>query len=138
MTGEPIPLNSDITFELDVLKCGEKPYRPGPDYNNQPHTTTLQDDQCFYLHSGVGAGSGTKDFVLSTIEDNGKRVLNIEHKVEDEEEQMWFFDQKTGSLRNAAHPKLRVDAGAANGVLTLSAEDNKNFDQNDFDWILSN
>jgi len=39
--GEPIPLNSDVTFELDVLKCGEIPYRPKAGFNQQPHTTTL-------------------------------------------------------------------------------------------------
>lgn len=137
MSAEPIPLNSDVTFELDVLKCGEKPYRPGSDWNVQPHSTTLQDGQCFYLHSGVGAGSGTKDFVLSTIEDNGKRVLNIEHKVEDEEEQMWFFDQKSGQLYNSAHKDLRVDASGKDGVLALATKSNSS-SQNNFDWILSN
>lgn len=118
-SGEPIPLNSDITFDLDVLKCGEQPYFPKAGFNQQPHTTTLQDGQCFYLRSGNAAGSGTKDFVLSTIEDGGKTVLNIEHKVEDQPEQMWYYDLKAGSLYNSAQNSLRVDASGKDGVLTL-------------------
>ena len=119
ITAEPIPLNSDVNFELEVLKCGEKPYRPAENNNAQPHTTTLQDGQCFYLHSGVAAGSGVNEYVLSTIEENGQQILNIEHMVTDQPEQQWFFHQDTGALHNAAHPELRIDASGADGVLTL-------------------
>ena len=135
-SGEPIPLNSDVTFDLEVLKCGEKPYYPKEGFNQQPHTTTLQDDQCFYLRSGNEAGSGTKDFVLSTIEDGGKRVLNIEHKVEDEPEQMWFYDLKSGSLRNEAHKDLRVDASSKDGVIRLEKKSDSD-GQKQFDFTLA-
>jgi len=45
--GEPIPLNSDIDFELTVEDCNRTP--KWIDYYNQPKTTTMRDDTCMYL-----------------------------------------------------------------------------------------
>ena len=46
-----IPLNSDISFEVKMLECGEAPsHQPLSDFI-QPHTTTMQPDKCIVFRS---------------------------------------------------------------------------------------
>ena len=56
--GEPIPLNSDIDFELEVMECNRVPeaaemayyYSYYADQHGQPRTTTMQPHRDFWLH----------------------------------------------------------------------------------------
>ena len=116
--GEPIPLHSDVTFEVEVVECARHPERT--QYFNQPHTSTMQPGRAFYLHSHTGADEAL-DQVLCTRTEGGRQVLAVEHKVVDEPEQMWYWDIATGSLHNAAHPELFVDWSHGSDGLYLAA-----------------
>eukprot|EP00356_Strombidium_inclinatum_P008823 CAMPEP_0170479236 /NCGR_PEP_ID=MMETSP0208-20121228/545_1 /TAXON_ID=197538 /ORGANISM="Strombidium inclinatum, Strain S3" /LENGTH=319 /DNA_ID=CAMNT_0010751595 /DNA_START=8 /DNA_END=967 /DNA_ORIENTATION=+ len=133
--GEPIPLHSDVTFELEVQECARHPEEPRVGYNAQPHTTTMQPGRWFYLHSHTGAHEALNQ-VLTTRTEGGKQVLAVEHKVVDEPEQMWMWDISDGSLHNQAHPEMFVDwsngshglflapkGGASQGGFDYSAND---------------
>jgi len=106
--GEPIPLHSDVVFDIEIVECARHPETPRTDYYDQPHTTTMQPGKAFYLHSATGSHE-SMDQVLCTRNEGGRQVLAVEHKVVDEPEQLWYWDIATGSLHNAAHPDLRVD-----------------------------
>ena len=45
--GEPIPKGSDMIFDLEIEECN---IHPKFEDHPQPVTTTMQPDQCFYLH----------------------------------------------------------------------------------------
>ena len=109
--GYAIPYHEDITFDLDILECDKLAHRQDPKVFVQPHTTTMQPDQCFYLRSYMSNGSGNMDFVLSTVEDGGKPVLAVEHHVTDDKDQQWFWNETDGSIYNANHPGYVVDIG---------------------------
>lgn len=51
LDGEPIPLNSDVTFEVDFIKCGrdDPPSPPDPPMPDPPQPT-IKNDTCFYIH----------------------------------------------------------------------------------------
>jgi len=51
--GEPIPLGSDMEFELEVVECNRTPetYMAQAGKYNQPQTTTMQPGRCMYLHA---------------------------------------------------------------------------------------
>ena len=76
---------------------------------DQPHTTTMQPGRCFYLHSQLGEDTAL-DWVLTTRKDNGQLVAAVEHKVLDDLDQHWYWDEAAGSLHNEAHPDLVLDA----------------------------
>jgi FKBP-type peptidyl-prolyl cis-trans isomerase len=108
--GEPIPLASDVDFDLEVLDCN---IHPTFTEHVQPVTTTMQPDQCFYLHN-VGSEHTSHDLVLSTEADKksdiwpGKYAI-VEHRVYDTKEQQWTYDEKTGSIHNLADPSFFLD-----------------------------
>ena len=66
-----------------------------------------------YLHFEEADHTGY-DLVLSAQEEDwgswwpAKYAL-LEHKVVDEKSQQWFWNEKTGTLHNAAHPKYTLD-----------------------------
>jgi FKBP-type peptidyl-prolyl cis-trans isomerase len=101
-----IPLNSDITFEVEMLECGVAPTpQPLSDFD-QPHTTTMQPDKCIVFRSYEEQGSGNTDFVLTTVpDDDGTRILAIEHYQVDDKDQQWYYSEKTGSIYNSAYPE---------------------------------
>jgi len=115
LSADFIPLNSDMNFELEVLSCAREPHPPVE--HLQPHTTTMQPDTCFYLHSKTGADENI-DQVLTVV---GNK-LSIEHKVVFDEEQQWYWDIKTGFLSNGAHADLVVDYSEPLKGLTLQAK----------------
>jgi hypothetical protein len=59
--GEPIPYHSDIEFDVEVVECnripGKSPFTSA--LSSQPHTTTMQPNQCFYLHLESSADTFT-------------------------------------------------------------------------------
>lgn len=139
--GTPIPRNSDVDFELDIIECAKIPERDGRQYFPQPHTTTMQGNIPFYLHSHLGKDTAN-DWVLSSKSVGGKQIVNVEHKVDSEKEQMWFWNEKTGGLHNAAHPDLLLDAsnGFENVVLAKKNSTEKlqgKFDYNEGDQFLT-
>ena len=133
-----IPLNSDVTFEVEMLECGEAPHaQPLSDFD-QPHTTTMQPDKCIVFRSYEEQGSGNTDFVLSTVGDtDGTRILAIEHYQQDDKDQEWYYREKHGQIYNAAYPDQVIDAHAGAGRrLQLAKRDEKdaNAFQNNIDY----
>lgn len=55
--GEPIPLHSDVDFDIEVIDCNRVPKIP--DYSEEPHTTTMQPGRCMYFHSVASQEEGT-------------------------------------------------------------------------------
>ena len=134
--GEPIPLKSDIDFEIEVVQCAHVPEREATladSYSIQPHTTTMQPNRCFYLHSQLNEDS-PMDWVLTTRKDNGQFVAAVEHKVLDDLDQHWYWNIADGSLHNEAHPDMVLDASDGFNRLVL-AKPNGNAGQQHFDYM---
>jgi hypothetical protein len=99
--GEPIPLHSDIDFEIEVLECGRTPefVQQSP----QPVTTTMQSNQCMYLHWDESQ-SLRDDLVLSTStlpnEAGVFELTKLEHLLKDDPQMEWYYDYATGQLHN--------------------------------------
>ena len=109
--GETIPLGSDVTFDLEVLDCN---IHPTFEEHPQPVTTTMQPDTCFYLHN-IGAEHTSLDLVLSTV-DSAKfsekwpaKYAIVEHRVYDDKQQQWYYNEKTGGIHNGADPNFFLD-----------------------------
>jgi hypothetical protein len=62
--GDPIPLNSDVVFDLEVLDCARHPDSFQRHDYSQPHTTTLQPGRCFFLRANLDKDTNT-DLVLT-------------------------------------------------------------------------
>lgn len=104
-----------MNFQVEVLSCAREPHPPKE--ISWPHTTTMQPNTCFYLHSKTGADENL-DQVLTVV---GNK-LSIEHKVVFDEEQQWYWDEKTGQLSNGAHADLVVDWSEPLKGITLAAK----------------
>lgn len=101
--GEPIPKGSDIVFDFEVVDCNIKPQNVE---HTQPVTTTMQPDQCFYLHL-VESDNTAFDLVLSHEEEQyapfwPAKYAMIEQKVKDDPAQQWIYDEKAGTIKNIA------------------------------------
>lgn len=98
---EPIPLHSDIDFEIEVLECGRTPdfVQQSP----QPVTTTMQSNQCMYLHWDESQ-SLRDDLVISTStlpnEAGVFELVKLEHLLKDDPQMEWYYDYATGQLHN--------------------------------------
>ena len=106
-----MPLDSDMVFDVDILDFNVAPNHKDPEV--QPRTTTMQPNQCFYLHL-KSTEHTAYDFVLSTEQDDYSKswpakYAIIEHRVIDEASQQWFYDESDGSIRNAADPTYFLD-----------------------------
>jgi len=100
-----------MTFDLEVLDCSHAPEHPKEE--TQPVTTTMQPNQCMYLHL-LASEHTSLDLVLSTESDIyadfwPAKYAIVEHKVVDEASQMWYYDEKTGSIHNQADPTFFLD-----------------------------
>lgn len=101
--GEPIPLGSDMYFDLEIEECN---IHPTHEDHPQPVTTTLQPNQCFYLHL-VATEHTAFDLVLSHEAEQyadfwPAKYAMIEHRVVDDPAQQWIFDETNGSIKNIA------------------------------------
>lgn len=123
--GEPVPLHSDIDFDIIVKECNKVPERTT--YFTQPVTTTMQPGVCMYLHL-VAEDDVMHKLVLSAV-DNGATPLNVlvEEQVFDDKSQQFFYDPSDASLYNAAHPDLRLSElpGGEVGLVPLTSSPTK-------------
>jgi len=108
--GESVPAGSDMTFDFEVLDCN---IHPSNVEHVQPVSTTMQPDTCFYLHN-VGSEHTSLDLVLSTesktaAENWPAKYAIVEHKVADDKQQQWFYNEETGGIHNQADPKFFLD-----------------------------
>ena len=112
LNGELIPKNSKVVFDLDVEDCNYVPKKVK--YGEQPKSTTMQPEQCFYLHLVEGDNTAY-DLVLATMDTDeskewpGQRAY-FEQKVVDDETQQWKYNEKTGAVHNIAYPKYSLAA----------------------------
>lgn len=123
--GEPIPLHSDIDFDVQVHECAKVPERTA--FFTQPITTTMQPSACMYLH--VFAEDDVEHKLVLSAVDNGATPLNvlIEEQVVDDKSQQFFFDDSDKTIYNAAHPDLRVAflPGGEVGLVPLTSTTTK-------------
>lgn len=107
--GEPIPLGSDIDFDLEIVECNRTPTRVKQ--VNQPITTTMQPGKCMYLHFTKGEEHTGNDLLL-TVEEaeykKGAKAVYLDHKLADDPTQQWFWNEGTSAFTNAANPKWSV------------------------------
>lgn len=68
--GEPIPLNSDVRFELDVVECNRTPdeHSAWTERGDQPRTTTMQEKVCLYMHHRESEENESTPLVLNCDE----------------------------------------------------------------------
>jgi hypothetical protein len=85
--GEPIPLWSDVQFEIEVEECNRTP--DFTDYNDQPRTTTMQPNKCMWLHLMESDSTGN-EMVLT--EQEGKAIIH--NKQRGDESQQWTWNGK--------------------------------------------
>jgi hypothetical protein len=99
--GEPIPLNSDVDFDIEVVDCNRTP--TWTEYYQQPRTTTMQPNKCMWLHLEE-ADSTVNDMVLT--EQEGKAIVH--HKQRGDASQHWVWTND-GKLKNIGTGKFLVD-----------------------------
>lgn len=95
--GEMIPLGSDVDFTVEVLECNRTP--EFTKYFEQPVTTSMQKDQCFYLHSVASEGGQDVPLVLTCENDSEADPAlpcYLEEWVKDNKHQQFHFDEATG------------------------------------------
>lgn len=103
--GEPVPLWSDVTFDLEVQDCARNPESFAQPNLAQPHTTTLQPGKCFYLRSKTAADTGNLDNVLTSQDGQ----LTVEHKVLEDPNQQFYVSPVDGSIYNVANSQKVLD-----------------------------
>jgi FKBP-type peptidyl-prolyl cis-trans isomerase FkpA len=87
--GEPIPLNSDIYFDLSVEDCNRVPDSLAwTARGNQPKFTTMQSNNCFYLHNEESEHQSTP--LVLNCEAGG---CGLEEFVVDDKNQQFFWDE---------------------------------------------
>lgn len=92
--GEPIPLGSDIDFEIDIVECNRTPSRV--QFFKQPYTTTMQPGQCMYLHFTEGEEHTANDLVMTVEEGEykkGSKHVYLDHKLAADPTQQWFWNE---------------------------------------------
>lgn len=107
--GEPIPLGSDIDFEIDIVECNRTPSRVSQ--VDQPYTTTMQPGKCMYLHFSQGEEHTGNDLVMTVEEGEykkGGKHVYLDHKLAADPTQQWFWNESTRALTNAANPSWSV------------------------------
>lgn len=104
--GEPIPLNSDVVFDLEIVDCNRTP--TWTTYYNQPKTTTMQPNKCMWLHLEESDATGN-DMVL-TVQENDVVVHN---KQRGDSSQYWYWDEQKQTLRNHNGKELKDNSGDA-------------------------
>lgn len=117
--GEPIPLGSDIDFELEVVECNRTPTRVAQ--VNQPVTTTMQPGKCLMLHFTKGEEHTGNDLLLTVEESEykkGSKYAYLDHKLTDDPTQQFMWNESTGAFTNAANPKMSVGIDGSNLVVT--------------------
>jgi FKBP-type peptidyl-prolyl cis-trans isomerase 2 len=122
--GEPIPLGSDVDFELEVVECNRTPenYLAQATKYGQPKTTTMQPGRCMYLHSVAAEEEGTP--LVITCE-NEERIsapgfnyfpavpCYLDEWTKDNKHQEFHYVEATEYIQDFAHEwELCIQAGA--------------------------
>lgn len=116
--GEPIPLNSDVIFDLEVVDCNRVP--DFTDQTTQPITTTMQPGRCMYLHLEESDDLGREDLVLTTQ----GRVNWLTHWNHDDPTQQWVYDENTKHITPWNDRARLLGAERSNGdSITATAGD---------------
>ena len=92
--GEPIPLNTDVNFDIEVIDCNRTP--TNTEYFRQPQTTTMQQNKCMWLH--LEESDGTRNDMVLT-EQEGDVV--VQPKQSGDDTQMWTVSEH-GEIQNKA------------------------------------
>lgn len=107
--GEPIPLHSDVDFEIEVVDCNRV-----PDFTqqvDQPITTTMQPGRCMYLHLEESDNLGREDLVLTSQ----GRVNWLTHWNHDDANQQWVYDENTKHIMPFGDRNRLLGAERSNG-----------------------
>lgn len=104
--GEPIPLHSDMDFDIEIVECNRVPVREKDE--TQPVTTTMQPGRCMYFHSEAGEAQG-KDLVISC--ENEDRIdkpgfnrfpvvpCYLDEWVKENKHQQFSYEESTGVVK---------------------------------------
>lgn len=87
--GEPIPLGSDVYFDVDVVECNRTP--EFTEYFNQPITTTMQPNRCMWLHL-VEADATGNEMVLT--EQEGRAIVHNKQRGDTSQQWRWTDKQR--------------------------------------------
>jgi hypothetical protein len=105
--GAPIPLNSDVDFDIEVVDCNRTP--TWTTFYKQPKTTTMQPNKCMWLHL-IEADATGNDMVLTLQE--GRAIVH--NKQRGDKTQQWKWNEFTGELTNLESGlTLKDDGGDA-------------------------
>ena len=117
--GEPIPLHSDVDFDIEVVECNRV-----PDFTEQvvqPKTTTMQPGRCMYLHSVAAEEEGTPLVITCENEDRITAAgfnyfpavpCYLEEWVKENKHQEFHYVEDTGHIQDFAHEwELCIQSG---------------------------
>lgn len=117
--GEPIPLHSDVEFDIEVVDCNRVP--EFTQQVDQPHTTTMQPGRCMYLHLEESAEEDTP--LVLTCENSWRPArpwwrrwpaipCYVEEWVKENKNQEFIFDEATSSIKDGEREwKLAMQGG---------------------------
>jgi len=135
--GEPIPLGSDVDFDLEVVECNRVPELPDvqeaqAEAAKGPWTTTMQPGKCMYLHSVASDHESTPLVITCENEDkvNDPSFKNfpaapcyLEEWVKDNKNQQFIFDRESGVIKDAAHSFELCKQGDELSICDFAAAD---------------
>jgi len=104
--GEPIPLGSDVDFDVEVVECNRTP--EFTEYFDQPMTTTMQPNRCMWFHLAEADSTGN-DMVLT--EQEGKAIVH--HRLRGDTSQQWKWTDKQKLVNIGTGTELTDAAGDA-------------------------
>jgi len=81
--GEPIPLNTDVNFDIEIVDCNRTP--EFTEYRRQPISTTMQNDKCMWFH--LEESDATSNNMVLTVQDG---ELVVTHKQMGDPSQKWY------------------------------------------------
>jgi hypothetical protein len=105
--GEPIPLGSDVYFDIEVVECNRIP-DPFTTYYKQPITTTMQPNRCMWLHLEESNSTGN-DMVLT--EQEGRAIVH--HKQRGDPSQQWKWNDQQHLVNVGTGQQLTDASGDA-------------------------
>lgn len=119
--GEPIPLNSDIRFELEVVECNRTPddHAAWTDRGTQPRTTTMQPEICLYMHHRESEEHESTPLALNCDLDSG---CGLEEFVwDDKNQQFWWAHGRLWTFPDGREGSSKCVGIGANNKLQLSS-----------------
>ena len=108
--GEPIPLHSDVDFDIEIVECNRVP--DFTEYKEQPVTTTMQPGRCMYIHSEAAEEEGTPLVITCENEDRINQPgfnyfpavpCYLDEWVKENKHQQYHYVEETGVVKDFAH-----------------------------------